>query len=160
MLLLLSDPRAFDIEYFDLRALLDADVLPRSRRHVDGRARSGDEELDAVVPGQHGERVSADFVGGVAVGGHAVCAHDHGGDVFRALSRAQERGGHGVGDESAGDAVVDELVPREPGALVVGPCFGVEDLADGVGGMEITDDAEGGAVTGCGKGTGTRSSEK
>lgn len=55
---------------------------------------------------------------------------------------------------------MDELVPCETGALVVRPCLGVEYLAEGLGGMETTDDAKGGAVAGCSKGTGRMISEK
>ena len=50
--------------------------------------------------GQNGDLVGADFVGGVAVGGDAVRAGDHGAYVAGLENVAD----HVVGDEREGDA--------------------------------------------------------
>ena len=81
------------------RALLDVDRGALGRRGVERRARHGDVERDAVVVGGDRERVGADLVRGVAVGGDAVGADDHGVDVAaREPRRRGALGQHGHRD--------------------------------------------------------------
>ena len=94
-----------------------------------------------MVVGEDGEGVGADFVGCVAVCGYAVGADDHGGDIFGAAFECEEGGGHGVGYQGCGNAVVEELVARQTRALVVGSGFSVVDVSESVAGVEGADDA-------------------
>ena len=59
-------------------ALLDLDVVARRRRRVERRLRRGDDERDAGPRRGERQRVRADLVGDVAVGGDAVGADDDG----------------------------------------------------------------------------------
>lgn len=55
---------------------------------------------------------------------------------------------------------MNEFVAGEPGTLVIGSCFGVEHLVEGIECVEGTDDAKGGAIACCSKRTGDRSQKK
>ena len=57
-------------------ALLDRDLGAGRRREIDRRGRRDDVERDPVMRGEHGERVRADLVRGVAVRGDPVGAGD------------------------------------------------------------------------------------
>src|SRR3990170_3814869 len=59
-------------------ALLDRDLVAGGRAGVDRAGRRGDVERDAVLAGKHRQRVGADLVRDVAVGGDAVGADDDG----------------------------------------------------------------------------------
>ena len=61
---------------FDGGALLDGDRVAGRSGEVDGGPGRGHIERDAVLPGQDGDVVGADLVGGVTVGGDAVRAHN------------------------------------------------------------------------------------
>ena len=86
---------------------------------IDGGPGRGDVERDAVLLGQNRHVVGADLVGGVAVGGDAVRAHDHGLDA----PGAHEAGGHVVADHGGGDVVGHQFPGGEPRALQKGPRF-------------------------------------
>ena len=73
----------------------------------------GHAERDAVVPGQDGQRVRADLVGGVAVGGDAVGAGDDQVDLA-ALHDAPAATSR---DEPVRDALPGHLPRGEPGTL-------------------------------------------
>src|SRR5581483_11364699 len=79
-------------------AVLDGNGGAGGARLVDGGCGGGHVEGDAMVVSQHGERVGADLVGHVAVGGHPVGADDDAVDLTR---RHEATGGH-VGDDGVG----------------------------------------------------------
>ena len=66
---------------------------PVGRRGVQGRARPGDVERDAVMAGGDRQRVGADLVRDVAVGRHPVAADDHRVDPARPAAPAPRRPG-------------------------------------------------------------------
>ena len=110
-----------------------------------------------MIARQGRKTIRADLISRIPVGGDAVRAHDDAGDaVLRvpplATVALQEGAGHGVGDEGRGDAVVQELVAREPRALVVGTRFGVVDALELVTRVQAADDSQRGAVTCRGQG--------
>ena len=105
-------------------ALLDWDGVAIGRVDVDGGPGGGDVEGDGVLAGEDGEAVGADLVGGVAVGGDAVCADDDGVDA----ALLHEVGGHVVAEDGGGDGVLHELPGGEAGALEVGSGFVGEDV--------------------------------
>ena len=65
---------------------------------------------------EHRQRICADLVGDVAVGGDAIGADDHEVDV----ARAHQRRGRAVGDEGGVDAQPFQLEHREAGTLQQG----------------------------------------
>ena len=65
--------------------------VARRRRQVDGRARCDDVERDSVVGGEDGERVGADLVRGVAVGGDPVGAGDDRVDLAAGHHQTRQR---------------------------------------------------------------------
>ncbi len=117
---------------------------------VDGVEGSGDVEGDAVLFGEDGDGVGADLVGGVAVGGDAVCADDDGGDA----ALRHEVAGHVVADEGGGDVVFEQLPGGEACALVEGAGLVGEDVDLFAGFDGGADDAEGGAVAAGGERSG------
>src|SRR5690348_3416835 len=68
------------------RALLDGNFVSRGQFQVNGRKRRRHVERNLVLARQHSHRVSADLVGHVAIGGDAVCTHNHSLD-FRLLHK-------------------------------------------------------------------------
>src|SRR5260370_19677233 len=78
-----GDSNALEMRDFGGGTLLDGNVLAVGDGKIkrgDGR---GDVEGDVVLLGEDGHLVGADFVGGVAVGGDAVCAGDDGANFSR-----------------------------------------------------------------------------
>ena len=94
-------------------AFFNGNLVPSFGGAVDGGPGSGDVKGDAVFFGQDGDRVGADLVGHVAVGGDAVCAHDHGLDA----ALAHEAGGHVVAEDGGGNAVGHQFPGGEARAL-------------------------------------------
>ena len=132
----------------DLRRgpVFDDDVGTLARGRVQGAERRRDEERHVVVLGGDGEVVGADLVGGVAVVGDSIGAHDDGVD----FPFGHERRRRGVADEGAGHLLEGDLVRGEPGALVVGPCFVAVDVFQAVCLAKSADDAERGSeARGC-----------
>ena len=80
---------------------------------VDRRERRGDVERDAVARGEHRQRVGADLVRDVAVGGDAVGADDDQID----LAALHQVPGHVVGDQRDRDRFLHHLPGGEPRAL-------------------------------------------
>ena len=111
------DADAAELEDLVGAALLDRDRGAVRRREVDRAGRRADVERDAVAGRQHGQRVGADLVRGVAVGRDPVRADEH--DVDLAACH-QVPGGH-VGDQRVRDAGLGQLPGRQPGALEVRP---------------------------------------
>ena len=66
-----------------------------------------------MIVGQHRHAVGADLIGKVPVGRHPVAAQEHQVD----LPLGHQAGGHVVGDEGGGDAVLHQLPGGEPGPL-------------------------------------------
>jgi hypothetical protein len=89
---------------------------PSGNLRVEGGERRGDVERHAVPPREHGERIGADLVRHVAVGGDAVGPHDHEVD----FAASHQVAGHVVRDERAGDAFLHAFPGREACALQVG----------------------------------------
>lgn len=132
-------------------AFLDLDVIARHSLEINASRGRGDDELDAVLLRKHGELVSANLVGSVAVANDTVRADDDGGNVALLALGAEQGGGHGISDECAGDLLVDELKGRQAAALVVRPGLGAEGVLQQALAAKGADDAEGGAVAGCGQ---------
>ena len=130
-----TDDGAADLRELFWLALLDLDVGARGGLQVEARRGRGDDELDAVVPREHGEGVGADFVGRVAVAHDAVGTDDHRGDIPRGFLRREERAGHRVCDQRGRHALVDELEGCESAALVIGPCLGAKGVVQISGGV-------------------------
>src|SRR6266436_2852777 len=89
-----SDSNALDVGDFGGAALFDGDVVAVRNGKVESRDRRGDVEGHAVFFCEHGDLISADFVGGVAVCGDAVGAGDDGAN----FSGLQEMAHHIVRD--------------------------------------------------------------
>jgi sugar lactone lactonase YvrE len=104
---------------FDRASFFDGNLVPSFGGAVDGGPGSGDVKGDAVLFGQNSDRVSADLVGHVAVGGDAVCAHDHGLDA----ALTHEAGGHVVAEDGGRNAVGHQLPGGEARALQEGTGF-------------------------------------
>ena len=66
--------------------------------------------------GQYGHAAGADLVGGVAIGGHPVAAHEHGVDP----AVLHDLGGHVVADDGGVHAVGEQLEGAQPRALEQG----------------------------------------
>ena len=98
---------------FAMRALLDGNLLASGCAQVHTRPRRRHIERDRVLFGQHGDRIGADLVGHVAIGGNAVRAHDHGVD----LALLHDGAGHAVADHRGGDAIFVQLPGGQPRAL-------------------------------------------
>src|ERR1019366_7944529 len=107
---------AGDVRDFSWVALLDGNLAAVGRGEIDGGNRRGHVERDAVLFGQDGYGVSADFVGHVSVGGDAIRA-DYDGSDFALLHHGS---GHVVGDDGGGDAVFHQLPGGEARALQKG----------------------------------------
>ena len=97
--------------------------------------------------GEHGQRVRADLVGGIAVGRDPVRADQH--DVHLA-ERHQVPGGH-IGEQRVRDAGLCQLPGRQPRALQVGSRLVDPDVDRALGVVRRLDDAEGGAVLAAGQ---------
>ena len=131
-------------------ALLDGNLAAVGRGEIDGRNRRGYVERDAVLFGEDGYGVGADFVGHVSVGGDAVGAYYDGSD-FALLHHGS---GHVVGDDGGGDAVFHQFPGGEAralqkGARLVGVDVNLLACFDG-----RADHAERGAVAGGGERSG------
>ncbi|HEV2871054.1 MAG TPA: hypothetical protein VG409_06485, partial [Actinomycetota bacterium] len=138
------------------RALLDLDGGAAGGLGVEAGQRPDHVEGDAVGPGQHGQAVGADLVGGVAVGGHPVAADQHGVDQAAGHGRA----GGGVGHHRDRDAGGDQLPGGEAGALEQRPGLGGQHL-DRLPGRRLgVDDPEGGAEPGGGQAPGVAVGEQ
>ncbi len=109
-------------------AFLDRDVGAVGAGEIDGRARRGDVEGDAVVGAGQRLEVGADLVGDVAVGGDAVGADDHRIDP----AAAHEQAGGVVGDQRVRHAVLFEF-PGGEQALVARPRLGDPDMDGNAG---------------------------
>ena len=103
MLTVRIDPsrRARGVRHLVAAPLLDRDVAAARAAEIDGGPRRGDVERHPVGVGKNGDSVRADLVRGVAVGGDAVRAHEHGVERFL----LKEMPGHAVGDQRDVDAV-------------------------------------------------------
>ena len=99
--------------------MLDRDGGAVRERQVEGAGRCGDVERDAVRPGEKGNAVCPDLIRRVSVAHDAVGADNDGRDPVLASAGAEQRRGHGVGDERARDALVHELEGGEAAALVI-----------------------------------------
>jgi sugar lactone lactonase YvrE len=135
---------------FDGAAFFDGNLVSGPGSAVDGGPRGGNVKGDAVLFGQDGDRVGADLIGHVAVGGNAVCSHDHGLDA----ALAHEAGGHVIAEDSGGDAVGHQLPGGEARALQEGAGFVGKDvnLLTALDGS--TNDAQSCPVAAGGKGSG------
>ena len=109
---------------FDSTAFFNGDLVSGQGGAVDGGPGGGDVKRDAVLLGQNSDRIGADLVGHVAVGGDAVCAHDHGLDA----ALTHEAGGHVVAEDGGGNAVGHQLPGGEARALQEGTGFVGEDV--------------------------------
>ena len=145
------DARAAKVGDLGGVALLDGDVGAARDGQVDGRERRGHVERQAVLLGQHRQRVGADLVGGVAVGGDAVGPHHDAVD----LSPRDEVPRHAVADDAVLDALDAELPRRKARALQPGPRL-VDEHRDGAAVALVAgaDDAQRGAVAGGRQGAG------
>ena len=92
-------------------------AAPSGVVEVDRARRGRDVERDAVAGRQDGQRVRADLVGRVAVGGDPVRPDDD--DVD--LAAGHEVAGRDVGDQRVRHAGLGQLPGRQPGALQVRP---------------------------------------
>ena len=104
---------------FAMRALLDGNLLASGCAQVHTRPWRRHIERDGVLFGQHGDRIGADLVGHVAIGGNAVGAHDHGANLALAHHCAR----HIVRDHGGGDAIFVQLPCGETRALQKWPGF-------------------------------------
>ena len=136
--------RGTHVRHFAGSAFFNRNRVTVRCRQVDGGPRRGDIERDAVLLRQHGHGISADLVGGVAVGGNAIGADDHQVNV----ARAHDRAGHVVGDHGGVDAVLHQFPRRQARALQEGPGFIGEHAHLAAGCNRAADHAEGGAVAG------------
>ena len=107
-------------------ALFDRDGVAVRRREVQRRERRGHEERDAVARSQHGHRVGADLVRGVAVRGDAIGAHDDHVD----LTLLHQMAGHAVGDHRHRDRVLLQFPRGEARALQERPRLVGEHVRD------------------------------
>ena len=114
---------------------------------VNGAGGRGDVERDAVFFGEDGQGVGANLVGSVAVGGNAVGAGDDAGN----LALPHQDAGGGIGHQRGRNAQLLELPGGEAGALQPGAGFGVIDGEPAAGFPAGADDAQSGAVSGCGQ---------
>ena len=128
-------------------ALLDHDRRAVRRREVDRARRGADVERDPVPGGEHGQRVRADLVGGVAVGRDPVGTDE---DDVDLAARHQVPGGH-IGEQRVRDAGLGQLPGRQPGALEVGPRLVDPDVDRATGMVRRLDDAERGPVLAAGQ---------
>lgn len=135
-------------------ALLDLDLVAGQGVNVNAGGRGSNHELDAVVLGEDRKLVGSDLVGGVTVADDTIGADDDGGDVLLGLAQAEQSGGHAVGDQGGGDALVDKLESSQTAALVVGAGLGAVGVSEEALVAEGADDAEGGAVARGGEGAG------
>lgn len=139
-----SDALTEDCGELSLGALLDVDAASVGGVRVEGGGGCGDEEGDAVVLRGDGELEGAHFVRGVSVGGDAISADDDG--IYASGGHQVRR--HGVGDESAGQAVLHDLEGRQTSALVVGPRLAGEHVFQTSEGVQRSNHAQSGAVAG------------
>ena len=129
-----------------LRCSIDDLGAGRSVR-VDRRSRSGDVERNVVVAGEDRERVGADLVGDVAVGGDPIAARDHRVDP----ARGQRRRRGCVGDDRDRDPGLGELPRGQAAALEQRPRLARQN-ADRLAGAGLrVDDPERGADAGRGE---------
>ena len=119
-----GDAHAVEMSDFGSGALFDGNVVAVGDGKIERGDRRGDVEGHVVFFGEHGDLVGADFVGGVAVGGDAVCAGDDGAN----FAGFEEVADHVVGDECERDAALVKLPGGEARALKIGAGFGDEDV--------------------------------
>ena len=136
-----GDANALEMSDFGGGTLFDGDVLAIGDGKIKSGNRGGDVKGDVVFPGEDGDLVGADLVGGVAVSGDAVRAGDDRADFYG----LQEVSNHIIGDKREGDAAFVQFPGGEARALEVGPSFGDEDVEFFALFKGNTDDAEGGA---------------
>src|SRR5436309_2455076 len=150
-----GDAGAEDLGDLQGLALLDGDGRAVRRGAVDRREGRRHVEGHLVAVGQHGHRVGADLVGGVAVGRDAVGAHH---DAVHQPLR-HEGAGAAVGHQPEGDAQALELPGGEAGALEEGTRLvhpNLPDLPLAPGGL---DHPQGRAIAGRGQGAGVAMGE-
>src|SRR6058998_875937 len=119
-----GNAHALEMGDFGGGALFDGDVLAVGDRKIEGRDGRGDVEGNVVFLGEDSDLVSADFVGGVAVGRDAVGAGDDGAD----LSGLEEVTDHVVGDERKRNTGLVELPGGEARALKIWARFRNKDV--------------------------------
>ena len=96
--------------------LLDGDVVPVGAGHINRGGGAQHVDGNAVVLSQNRHAGGTDLVGGVAVGGHPVAAHEAGLDP----AVLHDNGGHVVADQRHVHPGPLELIAGEPGALEQG----------------------------------------
>src|SRR6185295_16120546 len=100
-------------------ALLDGNIFARGTIDIDRRRRPGNKKWNAVAPRQHRDRVSADLVCHVAIGGDSVTTDD-----YRVDSPLLHKiTSHTVGNQRRRDLFLFELPGRESGTLQERPRF-------------------------------------
>ena len=128
-------------------ALLDGNIFARDTIDIDRRRRPGNKKWNAVAPRQHRDRVSADLVCHVAIGGDSVTADD-----YRVDSPLLHKiTSHTVGNQRRRDLFLFELPGRESGTLQERPRFIDKNFKFLAGLFERSDHAQRRAVTGGGK---------
>src|SRR6266487_2611434 len=142
-----SDAHALEMGDFGGGALFDGDVLAVGDGKIEGGDGRGDVEGNVVLLGEDSDLVSADFVGGVAVGRDAVGAGDDGSD----LSGLEEVTNHVVGDERKRNAALVELPGGEARTLKIRASFRNKDVQLSALLEGDTDNAEGRADAACGE---------
>jgi hypothetical protein len=119
-----GDGYALDMGYLVGTALLDENLVAVLERGVDGGGGGGDIERNTVFLCQHRQGVSADFVGGIAVGGNAVGPGDNAVD----LPPPHKVPRHGVGNQGNGNSRSLELPGGQPRPLEQGTALAGQDL--------------------------------
>ena len=120
-------------------SLLDRDGRAVRGLEVDRARRRGDVERDAVTRRQDGQRVRADLVGRVAVGGHSIGPDDH----HVHLATRHQVAGRDVRDERVRHAGLGQLPGGQSCALQVRPCLVDPDVERATGVVGDLDDPEG-----------------
>src|SRR5690348_15640020 len=118
------DTDALQVCDFGSGTFLNGDVIAVRDGEIESGYGSGDVKRDVVFLGKNGDLISADFVGGVAVGGNPVGSCDDGADI----AGLQKVAHHIVGDERKRDAALVEFPGGEARALEIGTCFGNQDV--------------------------------
>jgi len=75
-----GDSNALEVGYFGGAALFDGDVVTIGDGKIEGGDGRGNVKGNVIFFCEYGDLISADFVGGVAVGGNAIRSGDDGAD--------------------------------------------------------------------------------
>lgn len=82
----ITDTWPCDSGDFGLCSFLDYDILSFLGTQVDGRSGRSDNELYAMIFGEHGQLVGSDLVGGVSICDDSVCSYHDGSETCSLLS--------------------------------------------------------------------------